>query len=118
MMSLHNDIITLDVGFSLVFRRKGLCEARPKMQSVFKFSDVLFALSQMETIGETLGQVDIFDRSLGQGDLWSDGPPPPLGETSGQVDIFVRSSGQADHWSDGCPSSDILWPNVFLLQSG
>ena len=28
----------------LVFHRKDLCEARPKMQSVFKFSDVLFAL--------------------------------------------------------------------------
>ena len=29
------------------FIRKDLCEGRPKTQSVFKFSDVLFALSQM-----------------------------------------------------------------------
>ena len=28
----------------LVFRRKDLCEAIPKTPSVFKFSDVLFAL--------------------------------------------------------------------------
>ena len=30
--------------YLLVIRRKDLCEARPKMQSVFKFSDVLFTL--------------------------------------------------------------------------
>ena len=29
---------------SLVFCRKDLCEAKHEMQSVFKFSDVLFAL--------------------------------------------------------------------------
>ena len=28
----------------LVFHWKDLCDARPKMQSVFKFSDILFAL--------------------------------------------------------------------------
>ena len=28
----------------LVFRRKDLCEAQQEMQSVFKFSEVLFAL--------------------------------------------------------------------------
>ena len=31
-------------GYSLVFHRKDLCEAKHEMQSVFKFSDVLFAL--------------------------------------------------------------------------
>ena len=52
---------------------------------MFKFSDVLFALSQMDPLVEASGQVYIFDRSLGQADLWSDGPP--IGEASGQVDI-------------------------------
>ena len=32
----------------LVFRRKDLCEAKHETQSVFKFSDVVFALSQMD----------------------------------------------------------------------
>ena len=32
----------------LWFHRKDLCEARPKLQSMFKFSDVLFALSQKD----------------------------------------------------------------------
>ena len=32
---------------SLVFHRKDLCQAKHEMQSVFKFSDVLLALSQM-----------------------------------------------------------------------
>ena len=55
----------------LVFRRKDLCEARPKTQSVSKFWDVLFALSQMDPHkDEASGQVGIFDRSLGQADLW------------------------------------------------
>ena len=66
-------------------------------------------------IVETSGQVDIFDRSSGQPDLWSDGPP--IGEASGQVDIFVRSLGQAVLWSDGPPGRDILWPSMLLLQS-
>ena len=34
---------------------------------------------------------------------------------SGQVDIFVRSLGQADLWSDVSPSSNILWPSLKLL---
>ena len=52
--------------YLLVFRRKDLCEARSKMQSVFKFSDVLFALSQMDPpIVEASGQVDILT------DFWS-----------------------------------------------
>ena len=52
-------------------------------------------------IGDASGQVDMFVRSLGQADLWSD--VPPIGETLGQVDIFVTSSGQADLWSDVTP---------------
>ena len=38
---------------SLVFHRKDLCEAKHETQSVFKFSDVLFALSQMYPPVET-----------------------------------------------------------------
>ena len=55
---------------------KDLCEAKHEMQSVFKFSDVLFALrSDGPPIVEVSGQIDIFVRSLGQADLWSDIPP-------------------------------------------
>ena len=71
-MQHSSDLICWSVW--LVFCRKDLCEARPKMESVFKFLDVLFALSQMDSpIDETSDQVDIFDRSLGQAELWSDG---------------------------------------------
>ena len=49
-------------------------------------------------ISEASGEVDMFVRSLGQTDLWS--YIPPISEALGQVDIFVRSSGQADLWSD------------------
>ena len=105
--------------------KKKLCEATSKTQSVLKFSDVLFAFSQMEPpMVEASGQVDIFVRSLGHADLWSDILPwirlwvrliflsdlqvrlifgqmyPPIAEALGQVDIFVRSSGQVDLWSD------------------
>ena len=60
----------------MVFHRKDLHEARLKMQSVFKFSDALFVLSQVDPpIVEAPGQVDIFDRYLDQADFWSDGPP-------------------------------------------
>ena len=33
-----------DINILLVFCRKDLCEVRPEMQSVFRFSDVIFAL--------------------------------------------------------------------------
>ena len=57
----------------MVFRRKDPCEARPKMQSVFQFSDALFVLRQMDPpIDEALGQVGMFVTSLDQADLWSD----------------------------------------------
>ena len=72
----------------LVFHRKDPCEARPKVQSVFKFSDVLYALSQTY---------------------------PPVVKVSGQVDIFVRSSCQIDLWSDRPPNRDISWPSLELL---
>ena len=42
----------------------------------------------------------------------------PIGEALGQVDFFVRSLGQADLWSDVPQGRDILWPSVLLLQSG
>ena len=43
------------------------------MHRVFKFSDNLSALSQMDShADEALGQVDIFVRSSSQADLWSD----------------------------------------------
>ena len=103
------------------------------MQCALKFSDVLFALSQMDPpIGEALGQVNIFVRSLGQADLWSD--VPPVGEALHQVDSFVRSlsqadlwsdvppppiseaSGQGDLWLDELPDRDILWSSVIIPQ--
>ena len=59
------------------------------MQSVFKFSVVLFALKS---------------------------DAPTIDEASDQVDIFVRSLGQADLWSDIPPGRNILWPRVVLLQ--
>ena len=73
----------------MVFRRKDLCEARPKMQSVFKFSDVHLHLSQRD---------------------------PHIDEALGQVDFFVRSLGQADLWSDITPSRGIWWPGVVFHQ--
>ena len=76
---------------SLVFHRKDLCKLTPKMQSVFKFSDVLFALSQMDhPVYEGLGQVDIFVRSLGQADLCSDIPP--------RIRLPVRLTFLSDVW--------------------
>ena len=65
------------------------CEAKHEMQSVSKFSDVLFAL---KPVG------------------------PPVDEALGQVDIFVRSLGQANLWSDIPPSRSIWWPRVVLCQ--
>ena len=77
----------LTIFTSMVCCRKDLCEARPKMQCVFKISDVLFALNQMDPpIVEASAKVDIFDKCLGQADLWSD--EPPIGEALGQVDIL------------------------------
>ena len=80
------------MGSLLVFCRKDLCEARPKRQCVFKFSDVLFSLSQMgPPVVVASGQVDIFVRSwvrLTFGQMY------PISYASGQVDIFVRSLGQ------------------------
>ena len=40
----HQCFIVIHQTYSLVFCRKDLCEVRPKTPSVFKFSDVLFAL--------------------------------------------------------------------------
>ena len=89
------------------------------MQCVLKFSDVLFALSQMDTpIDEALGQVVIFVRSLGQADLWSDVPPSHRGiwwprVVLHQVSLtFGQPLGQADLWSDVPPveaSSGLEW---------
>ena len=80
-------------------------------------------------LGEALDQVDIFVRSLGQTDLWSDVPPigevlgqvrslgqaelwsdvpPTIGKALSQVDIFVRSLGQTDLWSDVPPIGEVL----------
>ena len=54
-------------------------------------------------IGEASGQVDMFVRSLGQADHWSDVPNSPISEVSVEVDMFVRSLGQTDLWSDVPP---------------
>ena len=87
----------------------------PKTQSVFKFSHNLSALSQMDPphTDEVSGKVDIFVRSLGQVDLWSDVPP--------RMRLWVRLTfgqtfGQADLWSGVLPDRDILWLSVLLLQ--
>ena len=40
----------------------------------------------------------------------------PVDETLGQVDIFLRSLSQADIWSDVPPGRGIYWPRVVLLQ--
>ena len=84
--ALHSSKVRL----VLVLHRKDLCEARPKMQSVFKLSDNLSALSQMDPpIDEAFGH------TLGQADLWSDVPhqirlPVRLtfGQTLGLADLF------------------------------
>ena len=47
-------------------------------------------LGQMAPIDEALGQIDIFVRSLGQADLWSDVPPVVV--SSGQEWYYVRSA--------------------------
>ena len=75
----------------MVFHRKDLCEAKPKMQSVFKFSDVLFALkSDGGPTDVALDQVDIFLRSLDQADLWSD--VPPIVASSAQEWYYFRAA--------------------------
>ena len=73
---------------SLLAFCKDLCEAKHEMQSVFKFSDVFFALK-------------------------SDGLHPPIDEALSQVDIFVKFLGL---WSDILPSRGIWWPVVVLHQ--
>ena len=75
-------------GHSPLFR-KDLCEAKHEMQSVLKFSDVLFALKS---------------------------DAPPVVEVSGQIDISVRCVGQADLWSDINLSRGIKWPSLELCQ--
>ena len=91
----------------LVFHRKDLCEAKPQTPSVFKFSDVLFALKsdrppiEASQVCLTLGQ------PLGQVDLQSD--VPPSRGISGQLDIWsafgsgwpsVRCTPQVEASSD------------------
>ena len=40
----------------------------------------------------------------------------PIDEALGQVDIFLRSVGQADLWSDVPPARGIWWQRVVLCQ--
>ena len=48
----------------LVFHRKYLCEAKHEMQSVFKFSDVIFALkSDVPPVEASGGQEQYYVRS-------------------------------------------------------
>ena len=69
---------------------------------------------------QALGQVDIFVRSSGQADLWSDvpfrirlwfrltfGQIYPQDQALGQV-MFGQSLGQADLWSDEPPQDQAL----------
>ena len=85
------------------------------MQSVFKFSYVLFAL-RWTPIGEALGQVDIFVRSLGQADLWSDLPPSMI-RLQVRLTFFVRSVCQADLWSDVPPVIKLWVRLTFFVKS-
>ena len=64
---------TMGTNCLLVFHREDLCEVTSRMQSVLKFSDVLFALSQMYLPVETSHrQVWYY---FGQADVWSYVPP-------------------------------------------
>ena len=61
------------------------------MQIMFKFSDVVFALKlDGPPVDEAFGQVDIFFRSLGQADLWSD--IPLVEASSDQEWYYFRSA--------------------------
>ena len=63
-------------------------------------------------IGKASGQVDIFVRSLGQADLWSDGPP--MAETScGKVCYYFS---QVDLLSD-VPPTLRLWVRLTFLSN-
>ena len=97
----------------LVFHRKDLCKARPQTPSVFKFSDVLFALNIRWTLSRgiywpraVLHQVSLtFGKPLGQTDLQPDGPlvetPCDQEWVLCQVSLtFVQPLGQADLQSD------------------
>ena len=70
----------------LVFCRKDHCEARPKMQSVFKFSDNLSALSQMDPHRWGFGSGWCFCQIFRSG--WCLVRWTPVGEALGQVDIL------------------------------
>ena len=73
---LTENIRSLNPSQCLLVFCKDLCEAKHEMQSEFKFSDVLFACqSDGPPVVEVSGQVNIFVRSLGQAELWSDVPP-------------------------------------------
>ena len=100
-------------GYLLVFCRKDLCKANHEMQSVFKFSDVLFALKwDRPPIDEALGQVDIYCQIFGSG--WHLVRCTPLVEASGGQEWYlVRSS-----WPElrSTPNRGIWWPRMVLCQ--
>ena len=91
-LHLLQKITTLCIGLC----RKDLCEATPKMQSVLKFSDVLFALNQMDPQELTLQVRLTFLTNLWVR-LTFGQMGPPVGKALGQA------SSQADHWSDVPP---------------
>ena len=97
----------------LVFHRKDLCEVTSKTQSVFKFSDVLFALSQMDP--HSWG----FRSGWHLWQIFRSGWPlvrcTPQDQALGQIDIFVRSLGQADLYSDVPPMR--LWVRLIFHQT-
>ena len=88
----------------LVFHRKDLCEAKPKMQSVFKFSDNLSALNQMDPCRWGFRPGWLFVRYSGQLDLSSDIPP--------QDELWVRMTFVQMY----PPGRDILWASIIWLQ--
>ena len=89
--------------FQHLLSQPALIGLRPVKQSMkhkmcSNFQKSFLHLVRWPPIVEALAQVEIFVRSSGQADLWSD--VPHIVEASAQIDIFVRSVGPADLWSD------------------
>ena len=130
--------LSSDLWVRLTFGQMDPLEATSCGQVCYYFSQVDL-WSDISPPGETsCGQVCSY---FSQVDVWL--MYPPLGEALVWLDIFVKSSGQTDLWSDGpltrdfilvakCVTTvlrltsgqtypqgrDILLPSVLLLQSG
>ena len=109
----------------MVFHKKDLCEARPKIQSLFKFSDNLSALSQMDPPGWGYWSgwhwITLLIR-LTFGQMYPTRMSLQVRLTSGHFGqmyptmmrlwarlTFGHTSGQVDHWSDVPTTMMRLW---------